>query len=132
MMEPENTEANTIMHPTPNPLGRFEFFTGSPANQEILRRFLQDTVPCGSKVILYTCDNNNNLGDLLGGNGPHTNPGLVQAFQSIGGTQFPNLQNNLPYILIGNKCGSAVEKLGDSDSSIIFCLILFPLRETTE
>lgn len=106
---------------------RFEFHTGTPAQQEKLRSFLQDTVPCGSKVVLYICDNHN-LGTLVGGNGPTTNPGLVNAFQSIGGTQFPNLQDNLPYILIGRKCGSAIEKLGLSDSSILYLGDTLPIK----
>jgi len=103
-------------NPPPN---RFEFYTNTPAEQETLRSFLQDIIPCGSKVILFV-DNNHNLGDLLGGNGPNTNPGLVQAFQSIGGTQFSNIQNNLPYALIGRKCGAAVEAIGDDPTAIIF------------
>ena len=72
--------------------------------------FLQDTIPCGSKVIILTAGDHN-LGTLLGGNSPSTNPGVVKAFQSVGGAQFPNIQNNLPYILIGRKCGNAVEKI---------------------
>jgi len=97
----------------------FEFYTSTPAQQETLRRFLQDTIPCGSKVMLFT-SGNHNLGDILGGNGTSTNPGLVQAFQSIGGVQFPNLQNNLPYILVGRKCGAGLEEIGATDSSKIF------------
>lgn len=93
-------------------VARYEFETGSPAQQEIVRRFLQDTIPCGYKVIL-SCYGTHNLGDLLGGNMATTNPGLVQAFQSIGGTQFPNIQNTLPYVLVGKKCGTAVEAIGD-------------------
>ncbi|TAL60517.1 MAG: hypothetical protein EPN85_07050 [Bacteroidetes bacterium] len=99
---------------------RFEFHTGTAAEQETLRQFLENTVPCGSKVILYVSDNHN-LGDVLGGNNPSSvNPGLIQAFQSIGGTQFSNIRNNLPYIIIGRKCGNGTEKIGDSDSSKIF------------
>jgi len=75
---------------------QFEFPTSTPSQQETLRQFLQNTIPCGHKVILCT-DNYHNLGDILGGNGPNTNLGLVQAFQSIGSTQFPNIQNDLPY-----------------------------------
>ena len=115
--------------PLSPPIKSFFFKTGTPAEQEILRRFLQDTIPCGSKVILYTCDNNN-LGDLLGGNSPNTNPGLVQAFQSIGGTQFPNIQNNLPYILIGRKCGHAIEKIAGSDTSMIVLSDTFGVRRS--
>ncbi len=93
---------------------RFEFKTGNSAQQNILSDFLQDSILPGTKVIVYTCSNHN-LGDILGGNNPlTTNPGLVQAFQSIGGTQFPNVQNNLPYILVGRKGGAAVEKIGES------------------
>lgn len=98
---------------------RFEFYTSTPAQQEILRRFLQDTIPCGSKVIISAADNHN-LGDILSGNSPNTNPGLVQALQSVGGTQFTNIHNNLPYILIGRKCGTAIEKIGNADTSKIF------------
>ncbi len=98
---------------------RFEFYTGNAVQQETLRKFLETTVPCGSKVILYTCDDHN-LGNVVGGSGPTTNPGLVQAFQKIGGTQFPNIQNNVPYILIGRKCGNGLELLGASDSSKLF------------
>lgn len=94
---------------------RFEFYTGSSAQQETLRQFLDTAVPSGSKVILYTCSNHN-LGDILGGNNPITaNPGLVLAFQSIGGTQFPNVQNDLPYILVGRKNGAGIEKIGASN-----------------
>lgn len=98
---------------------RFEFHTATAAQQETLRQFLQNVVPCGHKVVLWVCDNHN-LGDIIGGTGPNTNPGLIQAFQAIGGTQFPNAQNNIPYILIGRKCGSGTEKFGDADSSKIF------------
>lgn len=103
-------------YPMPTREKRFEFPTGSPTEQETVRQFLQDTIPCGYKVVLFT-DNNHNLGDILGGNGPNTNPGLVQAFQSIGGTQFSNIQNNFQYILIGRKCGAAVEKIADNDTA---------------
>ncbi|MBI4929964.1 MAG: hypothetical protein HY841_04315 [Bacteroidetes bacterium] len=102
-----------------NPCNRFEFLTSTPSQQETLRTFLQDSIPCGSKVILYT-SGNHNLGDILGGNPLTTNPGLVQAFMSIGGTQFSAIQNNYPYILIGRKCGTAVEELGANSNTVSF------------
>lgn len=111
--------ANFGSHPIGTGVYRYEFKTGTPAQQEILRRFLQDSVPCGSKVVLYTCDNHN-LGDILGGNGPTTNPGLVAAFHSIGATQCANIQNDIPYIVSGRKCGGGVEKFGNSPLEKIF------------
>lgn len=92
----------------------YEFRTNTPAEQENLRRFLSDSVPHGSKIILYT-PLDHNLGDLIGsGNGfPH--PGLVKVFaDSLGATQFYNLKNNYPYILVTRKGGAAVEKIADS------------------
>jgi len=106
-------------HPSSTGDHGFEFYTSTPVQQENLRRFLQDTLPCGSKVIIFT-SGDHNLGDILGGNSPTANPGLVQAFQSVGGTQFPNVRNNNPYILVGRKCGAAIEQIGTKDSSVIF------------
>ena len=103
------------------PLGDegFEFYTRTIAEQDNLRRFLKDTIPCGSKVVVFT-SGNHNLGDLLEGSSPFTNPGLIQAFQSIGSTLLSNIQNNLPYILVGRKCGVGVEKIADSARQTIF------------
>jgi hypothetical protein len=97
----------------------FEFYTSTPLQQENLRRFLQDTIPCGSKVIIFT-SGDHNLGSIIGGNSPTINTGLVKAFQSIGGIQFTNIKDNNPYILVGRKCGDAIEKIGVQDSSVIF------------
>ena len=101
------------------PVNRFEFYTGSAAQQETLRVFLKDSLPCGSKIIITAADNHN-LGDILNTSSPFVNTGLVQAFQSVGGSLFTTIQNDRPYILIGRKCGTAVEKLGGSDTSLVF------------
>ena len=90
--------------------------------------FLQDTIPCGSKVILYTTGSTHNLGDLLGGANP-TNPGLVKAFESVGSTQFQNIKNDNAYILVGRKCGSAVEKIAASLADTVFVLDSIPIKK---
>ena len=110
----DNTNSHGSTPPSPSNFGAdgFEFYTSSSANQDTIIKFIQN-IPCGSKVLIFTAGDHN-LGDLLGGNSPHTNPGLVHAFESVGGTQFPNIQNNLQYVLIGRKCGTAIEKIGAS------------------
>ena len=97
----------------------FEFYTSTPAQQNVLMNFLLNVIPCGHKVILFV-DNNHNLGDILGTGSPSINPGLVKAFQSIGGSKFSILKNDLPYILVGRKCGTALEYIADSVSATIF------------
>jgi len=102
------------------PGARFEFFTTTTSEQETLRSFLVDVIPSGSKVILCV-DDNHNLGDILNSNSGNTNPGLVSAFASIGGSQFLTIENNLPYVLIGRKGGAAIEKIGMSaDTSFVY------------
>jgi len=117
----------SYQHSGLNNLARYEFETGSPEKQDSLRKFLDTIVPCGYKVILSS-HGSHNLGDILGGNIATTNPGLVQAFQSIGGTQFPNIQNNLPYVLVGRKCGTATEAIGESTTSLPFVIDTFVVK----
>ena len=103
----------------PNKDEGFEFFTDTKAHQDTLAYFLNTVVPCGTKIVMYTTGNHN-LGDIIGIAGANVNPNLVQAFQSVGGTQFSSIQNDRPYIIIGRKCGAANEGSGAADSSKIF------------
>ncbi|MBI3500684.1 MAG: hypothetical protein HY063_02730 [Bacteroidetes bacterium] len=113
------------------PCNRYEFLTSAAVDQNSLANFLLNVVPAGYKIILYT-SGNHNLGDLLGGNSPKTNPGLVQAFQSIGATQFSNIQNNLPYALVGRKGGIVAEAIGinSTDTSVFIKDTLIFKRES--
>lgn len=93
----------------------YEFLTNTPSEQENLRRFLSDSVPHGSKIVLYT-PQEHNLGDLIGSENGFPHPGLVKVFaDSLGATLFYNLRNNYPYILVTRKGGgTAIEKIADS------------------
>ncbi|HEY4798596.1 MAG TPA: C25 family cysteine peptidase, partial [Bacteroidia bacterium] len=108
----------------------YEIATGTPGDQDSLRRFIENDIPAGSKVILFT-PRNHNLGDLVGASASLPNPGLVHAFQSIGGGQFTNLRNNRPYILIGRKNGAGVEMIASADSSTIDLIDTFNLRRSS-
>ncbi len=96
----------------------FEFRTDSPVYRDTLRMFLQNTVPAGAMVAIYTGGNNNFA---------NYEPSLIAAMHASGcGPLFDTLQanpllNGRPYASIARKSVVAVpnEVFGATDSSLI-------------
>ncbi|MFH1004696.1 MAG: C25 family cysteine peptidase [Bacteroidota bacterium] len=99
--------------PVNNLLPRYEFLLTTEQKINAFTNFLQSFIPCGSIVALYT-PGNHKLDSIL-----NNNTALLAAFRSVGAVQISSLKRNVPYILIGKKCGSAIETVGDSIRHII-------------
>ena len=99
--------------PTPSIEARWEFSCSTPAERDLLKNFINDSVPAGDYVLAYSHRNHF---------AAEYSEDLYQSFESLGSSAIRSVPDNIPYILFGKKgsaIGSANELQGTAISSVI-------------